>query len=180
MRRCGLAIVGLVCLSSTLVQAAGVQFILIPADAAGPVMAGAVWSPCAAPAQVVKLHGLAAPGVLDCPIAGDRLPLVVISHGTNGWFGAHHDTAEALADAGFVVAAINHPGDSVLSESRVDPLSIAVTRPTDIKRLVDFMLDAWPDASKIARERSDYPDFAQRSNRGGRIFESTLRICARS
>ena len=41
-----------------------------------------------------------------------KLPLVVFSHGTAGWFGGHHDTAAALADAGFVVAAINHSGDN--------------------------------------------------------------------
>ena len=48
----------------------------------------------------------------------DKLPLIVISHGQDGWFGGHHDTAEALADAGFVVAAINHPGDNALSATR--------------------------------------------------------------
>jgi pimeloyl-ACP methyl ester carboxylesterase len=37
--------------------------------------------------------------------------------------------------------------------SRVDDISIAITRPTDIKRLVDFMLGAWPDAPKVDRER---------------------------
>jgi predicted dienelactone hydrolase len=40
-----------------------------------------------------------------------------------GWFGASHDTEEALADAGFVVAAINHPGDTFSDSSRRDTLS---------------------------------------------------------
>jgi predicted dienelactone hydrolase len=31
--------------------------------------------------------------------------------------------------------------------------SNAITRPTDIKRLIDFMLRAWPDASKLNPER---------------------------
>jgi predicted dienelactone hydrolase len=88
---------------------------------------------------------------MGCPIAGDGLPLVVISHGKAGWFGAYHDTAETLADAGFVVAAINHPGDNAFEGSRT-VVSNAVTRPSDVKRLIDFMLRAWPDASKINRQ----------------------------
>ena len=43
------------------------------------------------------------PGAKDCPV-------IVISHGSGGSFLGHHDTAETLADAGFVVAAISHPG----------------------------------------------------------------------
>jgi predicted dienelactone hydrolase len=90
---------------------------------------------------------------MDCPISGGRLPLVVISHGMTGWVGGHHDTAAALADAGFVVAAINHRGDSAFDRSRIDDMSIALERPTDIKRLVDFMLGTWSGASKIDSNR---------------------------
>jgi predicted dienelactone hydrolase len=68
-------------------------------------------------------------GVKDCPITGAKLPLVVSSHGTAGWFGGHHDTAAALADAGFVVAAINHSGND---RSKSDDLSVFGSRPADI------------------------------------------------
>lgn len=37
--------------------------------------------------------------------------LVVVSHGTGGDEYGHWDSAEALARAGFIVAAIRHPGD---------------------------------------------------------------------
>src|SRR5262249_40269820 len=92
-------------------------------------------------------------GTKDCPITGDKLPLVVISHGRAGWFGGHHTTAAALADAGFVVAAISHPGDNASDKSRVNHLSVLVQRPADIKRLIDFMLEAWPDAPRIDPQR---------------------------
>jgi predicted dienelactone hydrolase len=163
MRPSGFIFAIVFCFTTTLAHAAGVRFFDVPADAAGPTLAGAVWYPCAAPKQDTKIDsgvigsGGADLGFLvgakDCPIAGDKLPLIVISHGRTGWLGAHRDTAAALADAGFVVAAINHPGDSVSDKSRVDDLSVFVERPLDIKRLVDFMLDAWPDAPKIDRER---------------------------
>jgi predicted dienelactone hydrolase len=92
-------------------------------------------------------------GVRDCAIIGNKLPLIVISHGRTAWFGAHHDTASALADAGYVVAAINHPGDNSFDHSRVDDISVFVERPVDITRLLNFMLGGWFDASKIDRER---------------------------
>jgi predicted dienelactone hydrolase len=43
---------------------------------------------------------------------------------------------KTLADAGFIVAAINHPGDTYLEMSRSGDLSAFVERPTDIKRLI--------------------------------------------
>jgi predicted dienelactone hydrolase len=132
MRFRRLFLAAITCFMAAPVQAAGVQFITVPADSRGPVLTGAVWTPCALPVQEVKLHDLRGPGVLGCPIVGDGLPLVVISHGKAGWFGAYHDTAETLADAGYVVAAINHPGDNAFEASRT-VISNAVTRPTDIK-----------------------------------------------
>jgi predicted dienelactone hydrolase len=144
-----LAIIVAFCCAVTSLHAAGIQFITIGADSEGAAIDGVVWSPCALPVQQVMLRRLAVPGVQDCPIAGDKLSLVVISHGRTGWYGLHHDTASALADAGFVVAAINHPGDNAFDASRVDNLSITIQRPTDIKRLIDFLLGAWPHARMI-------------------------------
>jgi predicted dienelactone hydrolase len=153
MRVFSLCITALICLVTSFAHAAGVQFIVIPPDGDNGALSGAIWSPCASPPQEVKLYGVATPARLNCPVQGDKLPLVVISHGQDGWFGAHHDTAEALADAGFVVAAINHPGDNALSATRTRDISIATKRPADIKRLVDYMLGAWSDSAKIDAAR---------------------------
>ncbi len=130
------------CLSATFAQAAGFSVIEIPADPEGPALRGAVWTPCAAPASEIKLGLYAMAGVRDCPIAAsDRLPLVVLSHGYGGSFLGHHDTAEALANAGFVVAAINHSSDNFqLRGGPNDRISALATRTTDIKRLIDYML----------------------------------------
>jgi predicted dienelactone hydrolase len=130
-------------------QAAGVRLIDIPADAEGPAIHGAIWTPCAQPATAIDLGSLTVPGVKDCSIVGDKLPLLVISHGSGGSFVGHHDTADTLADAGFVVAAIDHPGNTASDNNRVLDLSEFVERPTDIKRLIDFMLVASPAAAKI-------------------------------
>ena len=141
------------CVAATLAQAAGFRFIDVPADEAAPALQGAIWYPCAAPPGEIALEGLTLPGVKDCPISGEKLPLVVISHGRGGDFVGHHDTAEALAAAGFVVAAISHPGDTVRDMSRFFDLSVYIERPTDIKRLIDYMLTASPGAANIDPQR---------------------------
>ena len=126
----------------------------------GPALSGAIWYPCpqAEPKQV-PLGDLAVAvdyglvGVKDCPLPGEKLPLVVFSHGHTGWFGGHHDTAEALADAGFVVAAINHPGDNGKDPSKSGDLSVFRSRPQDMVRLLDFLLQDWKDKSVVDAAR---------------------------
>ncbi|HEU0081526.1 MAG TPA: alpha/beta fold hydrolase [Bradyrhizobium sp.] len=140
-------------------------FLACPARGAGiqlldtATLAGAIWYPCAAKPQRVPLGSLAVPftdsldGVKDCPVAGGKLPLVVFSHGRGGWFGLHRDTAEALADAGFVVAAINHPGDNGNDGSQSEALSNWASRPADIVQLIDFLLKDWKDRDAIDPSR---------------------------
>ena len=121
----------------------------------GPALSGAIWYPCEGEPKDVPLGDLAMAvdyglvGVKDCPLPRVKLPLVVFSHGSAGWFGGHHDTAEALADAGFIVAAINHPGDNAKDSSRNDDLSVFGSRPADMIRLLDFLLQDWKDKAVV-------------------------------
>lgn len=75
-----------------------------------------------------------------------RHPLVVISHGTGGDFAGHVDTAEALAKAGFVVAALTHPGDNWRDNSRATKIE---ERPAALSSLISFMLDRWPGRASV-------------------------------
>ena len=126
-------------------QAGGLSILEVPADGGIPALTGMVWSPCAAPDQTVKLRGIDLPGVPDCPVKGDGLALIVISHGAFGWFGGHHDTAAALADAGYVVAAITHTNERT-RRWRTE-------RPAAIKRVIDHMLAAWHGHAKLDPKR---------------------------
>jgi predicted dienelactone hydrolase len=161
MRPLAILAVLIACFAAPMAEAAGFRFIDIPADAGGTALTGAVWSPCAEPPQEIKFRFVTIAAVGNCPIAGEGLPLIVVSHGSGGWSGAHRDTAAMLADAGFVVAALDHPGDNATDHSRSDKLSILLDRPTDIRRLTDFMLDAWPEASKLDRERIGFFGFSR-------------------
>ncbi|WP_208513951.1 dienelactone hydrolase [Variovorax paradoxus] len=149
-------------LGAACAQAAGFSTLEIPADADGPALRGAVWTPCAAPDGQVQLERNTLPGVRDCPIAGDRLPLVVLSHGYGGSFLGHHDTAEALANAGFVVAAINHSDDNFrIRGGPEDSIVALATRTTDIRRLVDHMLARWPAHAKLAAGKVGFYGFSR-------------------
>ena len=105
MRRTSWAFaIALCCLGSS-VEAAGIQLL-----DSGPALSGAIWYPCAAEPTDAALGTLSVGadfdlrGVKDCPVTGTKLPLVSFSHGRGGWLAADHDTAEALADAGFIFA----------------------------------------------------------------------------
>ena len=154
-------VLALFCLASS-AEAAGIQ--LLDSD---PGLSGAIWYPCAGEPKHVALGSLAVGedfglmGVKDCPVTGAKLPLVIVSHGHTGWFGANHDTAEALADAGFVVAAINHPGDTYSDPSRRDDLSVWASRPVDMVRLLDFMLHDWKDKAVIDPARINFFGFSK-------------------
>ena len=74
-------------------------------------------------------------------IAGHGLPLVVISHGNGGGFTSHVDTAEALARAGFVVAALTHPGDNWKDQSKATDMA---ARPRSVQQVITYMLEEWP------------------------------------
>ena len=149
------------CLTATLAQAAGFRLIDIAADAEGPAIHGTMWSPCAEPPGEVHIRGRTLPGVMDCPLLGENLPLVVVSHGKGGSSIGHHDTDEVLADAGFVVVAIDHPGDNFSDLSRVNDLATYVERPTDIKRVIDFMVGASPFAARIDQDRIGFFGFSR-------------------
>ncbi|MBX9859813.1 MAG: prolyl oligopeptidase family serine peptidase [Sphingomonas sp.] len=81
----------------------------------------------------------------NAPVKGHHLPLIVVSHGTGGTRDGHYDTALALAEAGFVVAALEHPGDNYRDQSRATAIA---DRPAALSRLIDFMTKSW-DGSRL-------------------------------
>ena len=100
-----------------------------------------VWYPASADPVPTRLKLFTQRVAPDGPVQGRDLPLVVMSHGTGGDFAGHYDTALALAQAGFVVAALTHPGDNVNDHSRTTDLKLRVR---GLKRLIDYMTSEWP------------------------------------
>ncbi|MGV1764986.1 alpha/beta hydrolase family protein [Rhizobium rhizogenes] len=173
----------LFCLAAPLAHAAGFQLIEIPADGPLPALKGGIWYPCAQPAGDVTIGPFTMSVTKDCPIMGETLPLVVVSHGRIGSALGHRDTAETLADAGFVVVAISHPGDNSLDQSRTRDFSVFVERPADIRRVIDFVLGPWPNAGKIDARRIGMFGFSRGGYTGlvaigaNPHFGKRLRLC---
>lgn len=112
-----------------------------------------IWYPADA-APGFRLVGLSAQRVAsDAPVAGDRLPLVVMSHGNGGTFASHSDTALALASAGFVVAAVTHTGDNARDDRYVGTTRWLVDRPRHVRRVLDYMLATWPGRAHLDPQR---------------------------
>lgn len=140
------------CLAASHAYAAGFRTLEVSADGVSRPLRGAIWYPCSQPTSNVTIGPIVMSVAKDCPMTGEKLPLLVISHGWGGTFLGHRDTAEALANAGFIVVAVNH-GDSALDKGRINDFSAFVERPADIKRVIDYMLEAWPDAARIDASR---------------------------
>lgn len=140
---------GAVCFQVCVSQAAGLSMIDIPAREGALALKSAVWTPCSLAPNQVELGVTVVRATRNCPVQGTDLPLIVMSHGTGGSFLGHHDTASALADAGFVVAALNHPGDTFGDLSRQMSVSVFGTRVADVRRLIDHLLHAWSDQGKL-------------------------------
>ncbi|HEY5336922.1 MAG TPA: hypothetical protein VIJ85_01860 [Rhizomicrobium sp.] len=85
----------------------------------------------------------------DGAVTGRDLPLIVISHGNNGLFASHSDTALALASAGFIVAAVTHTGDNASDTSYVGTPRWLIDRPRHIHLVIDYMLKQWPARNRI-------------------------------
>jgi len=70
----------------------------------------------------------------------DKLPLILLSHGTGasslmmGWLGT------ALASHGFVAAAVNHPGNNALEAYTLPGFSLWWERATDLSTILDQLL----------------------------------------
>lgn len=118
----------------------GYALIQLP-DAGGPAIETAIWYPAegasAVPTRVGAFTQNLAPGA---PLRGRGLPLVIISHGSGSYFAGHADTALALAEAGFIVAAPTHPGDNYRDQSGAADLA---SRMRQFAAVVTHMAGPW-------------------------------------
>jgi predicted dienelactone hydrolase len=109
-----------------------------------------IWYPTDAPAQREALGGWTQLVAPNAPATPGVHPLVVISHGNGGWFAGHYDTALALAHAGFVVAALTHPGDNYQDQSRATDMPLRVSA---MHRLIDYMVGEWKQHETVDPKR---------------------------
>jgi predicted dienelactone hydrolase len=124
----------------------GFQHFTIPDPIGGAPMEVGVWYPTDLPGRPRRLDLYTQTVAQDAPVSGHGLPLIVMSHGHGGSYAGHHDTAEALAEAGFVAAAVTHNGDSWQDSSHATHLE---DRPRQLEALTEYMLDRWSDHDRL-------------------------------
>ena len=138
-----------IALAGTCVHAAGFQH-GFAADPDGKPLVIGIWYPSQATVQPLVMGPTTMSVAINGIAQGKALPLVVMSHGAASSFLSHFDTAIALADAGFVVAAITHPGDNYADQSRSADI---MDRPRQISRVIDHMLSTWDGRAMIDAAR---------------------------
>ncbi|WP_437616299.1 alpha/beta hydrolase family protein [Erwinia sp. V71] len=141
--------------------AAGVTPVDIPAKSSDKAIKAIIWTPCLSQSNKIQIGPITLHGKLKCPMQGSNLPLIVFSHGYGGSNLSHHDLAEYLADSGFVVAAINHPGDNYSAINHGTKTSDFINRPQDISHLIDYMLNNWTDKKSIDPHRIGFFGFSR-------------------
>ena len=124
----------------------GFQHLAIPDPVGGAPLEVGVWYPTDAPGRRQPIELNSQTVAEDAPMKGRDLRLVVMSHGHGGSYAGHYDTAEALAEAGFVAAAVTHDGDSWKNDSRATHLE---DRPRQLEVLTDYMLTRWPEHDRL-------------------------------
>jgi predicted dienelactone hydrolase len=140
-------------LSSAVAQphAAGLRSIELPYH--GPAIEATLWYPSSGSEASHAFGPYTVQAVVGGAPAAGRFPLVLVSHGTGGTRLNHHVLATALARAGFVVAALTHPGDNYRDRSMIADARYWFERPRQLTRLLDALLadPAWKDRIDAAR-----------------------------
>ncbi|WP_299871286.1 hypothetical protein [uncultured Sulfitobacter sp.] len=138
---------------------------------------GFVWYPTAQTEGAEIHHGNAVwkgiSAIADAPPMPGQRPLVVLSHGMYGNAMNQSWLADGLVDAGFIVAAIHHPGTSTWMRD-ADQARMLWDRPRDISRLIDHMLSdpdlsAQVDADRIYMAGHSLGGFTAVALAGGRF-----------
>jgi predicted dienelactone hydrolase len=144
-----------VCAQHARAADAGWREITIPATGADTRPTSvALYYPSSSPAKVVPV------GVFTLHVALDGTPmptvkgLIVISHGTGGSELGHTTLAEALAQAGYLVAALRHPGDNWQDRSLLQTSAERYfrERPQQVTRVIDALLADPQWRSRIASD----------------------------
>ena len=94
------------------------------------------WYPALAAESPMRVGIYDLSAAADAAPAAGRFPLVAISHGSGGGDVNHHDWAEALARAGFVVVAPRHVGDSHDFRAGIGSREQLLERPRQLRQAI--------------------------------------------
>jgi len=83
------------------------------------------------------------------PLYDGRYPVMVYSHGSQGWAGTSNDLSRWFASHGWVVVAPQHYGNTFTDNSRAGTAAHYLERPGDVSAALD-LLEALPGSDPLA------------------------------
>jgi predicted dienelactone hydrolase len=140
---------------------AGFSQITVSDPGGGDHFRAALWYPTKAREARVTEQFFMFSVARDAMPARGSYPLILLSHGSGSWFGAHYDTAELLARRGYVVAAVTHPGDNHKDLSGYLGAQQLIGRPRHMQLTLDYVLGTHKYGSIIDAERIGAMGFSE-------------------
>ncbi len=122
---------------------------IVVADPGHPDIIAAAWYPTTAKPGFVFLGASGAMLANGGPVEGERLPLIIFSHGSGAASQSHADTAIALAEKGFIVIAPTHTGDNFQDGSDAGKPGWFVNRARHVERTIDAALKTWQHRAHV-------------------------------
>jgi predicted dienelactone hydrolase len=150
-RLIGLLIAASAAIISPSIQAVGFTQLQVP-DRGEPALSVGLWYPSegAIPTEPNTRFGMAL--AVDAPMGDTNGGLILLSHGYSGWYAGHADTAVALAEAGYIVAAPSHTGNTWSDMSSSVPKWL-LDRPRHISSVIDHLLNSDSIGSEISSDK---------------------------
>jgi predicted dienelactone hydrolase len=114
----------------------------------------ALYYPTQAPIRAIAMGPSTVRVAIQGPPEAKFKGLIVISHGNRGSELGHSSLAEALAQDGYLVAALRHPGDNWQDGSllQASPLRYFTERPQHVSRVIDALMQDTMWSERIAKD----------------------------
>ncbi len=126
------------------------------ADAGGRVIQLDVWYPTTAAEQAQSYKFGMGSVAKGAPVAGGKLPVVLLSHGSMGAASNYSWIAEPLARHGYLVLGVSHFGESpVFGPATMNPATVSHfgDRTRDINAAFDYLIHKSAYASQVDSHR---------------------------
>lgn len=140
---------------------AGFSRVTVGDPATGERITAGIWYPTQAREARVSEQSRAFQVARDAMPAPGSYPLVLLSHGSGAWYGAHHDSAEYLARRGYVIASLTHPGDNFEDLGGYLGAKQLLGRPHHMGLLADYLLGTHKYGSIVDKSRLAAMGFAE-------------------
>ncbi len=133
---------GMTAPASAATQAGWRQLDVPDAAPAAPPIPVLLYYPTQASARAIVMGPFTVRVAPQAPPDASFKGLIVLSHGTGGSELGHSSLAEALAQNGYLVAALRHPGDNWQDRSLLQnsPARYFTERPQQVSRVIDALL----------------------------------------